>query len=364
MMIPSPQSSLLKINPYIPGESKLNTEKKIIRLASNENPLGASPKAKEAYLNVKNEFFRYPDAPSQTLRNTLAELYNLSSNQLICGNGSDELIYLLARSYAGEGDEIVFSQYGFAMYKIAALAAGATPIEVPAKENLQQDLDHILQKITPKTKLIYLANPNNPTGEMIDKKTIEDFHKNIPENVILVLDSAYSEYIDDPSYSSGMDLISNHSNIVMLRTFSKLYGLAGLRIGWAYGPLEIIDVLHRARSPFNVNLPAQTAAEAALSDYEFIERSKKINNSGLINLKEALENLDLIVYPSGGNFFLVEFPDNPKYTASQANDWLKNDGILVRPVGPYGLNNHLRITIGLDDEIDRLVLSLKDFLKS
>lgn len=355
------KASIYKILPYVAGESKgAETDKPIIKLSSNEGAFGPSPKAVEALKDMTAQIHRYPEGGCVELRQALAKKNNIEADNIICGAGSDEIISFLCQAYAGEeGDEVLYSQHGFLMYPISAKVAGATPVTAPEK-NLKADPEALLKAVTDKTKIIFLANPNNPTGSYLTREEIVDFHAKLPSSVVLVLDAAYAEYVEDPDYTAGHDLVAEHDNIVVTRTFSKLYALGGMRLGWGHASDAIIDVLNRVRGPFNVSSAAQIAGLAALQDDEFISASLAHNNKCRAWTVAALEGLGLKVYPSATNFILVCFGDDKR--AEQARLHLKVDGILVRQMDGYGLPDCLRITIGTDDEMTAVTQSIKEYL--
>ena len=268
---PAPRPGILDIAPYVGGEHAGH-----IRLASNEGALGPSPRAMEAYQRVAGELHRYPDGGSKDLRNAIAKRFGLDAERIVCGAGSDELISLLIRAYAGPGDEVLYPEHGFLMYPIGAKSVGATPVKAP-ETNLTTDVDHLLAHVTPRTKLVFVANPNNPTGTYITAEEMARLHAGLPSNVVLVIDAAYAEYMNSNDYSAGQELVDRHPNVVMTRTFSKIFALGSLRLGWAYCPAGIADVLNRVRGPFNVSAAAQAAGVAAVEDAEFLERSRTHN---------------------------------------------------------------------------------------
>jgi histidinol-phosphate aminotransferase len=315
---------ILKIEPYKPGISKVAGKKDIIKLSSNENALGASPKALAALKSAEKRISRYPDGGCVALRNKIGEIYGLNPEQIVCGAGSDEILAFLCHAYAGDGDEVLYSQHGFLMYPISALRVGATPVKAPEK-NLCADVDALLASVTLKTRILFLANPNNPTGSYLSKDKIEYLRKKLPQDILLVLDAAYCELVDADDFSEGNELVKKYPNVVVTRTFSKVYGLASLRLGWSYSSPEIADVLNRVRGPFNVSLQAQEAGVAALDDQEFIAKSKAHNTKWRAWMTAELTQLGLKVYPSQGNFVLVEFPD-----ASATDTKLKENGIIIR----------------------------------
>ena len=341
-----PRPGILDIAPYVGGEAALPGVNRVIRLASNENPLGPSEKAMTAYRALAPELHRYPDGGATALRKALAATFGLDPARIVCGAGSDELIGLIVRAYAGVGDEVLYSRHGFLMYPISARTVGAVPVAAP-ETNLTADVDALLAHVTPRTKLCFLANPNNPTGSWLPKSEVARLRTGLPENVVLVLDAAYAEYMTEPDYEPGIALVEAHDNVVMTRTFSKIYGLAALRIGWAYCAPAIADVLNRVRGPFNVAAPALAAAEAALADTAHVERSRTHNARMRQWFLERLTALGLEGRPSGGNFLLVRFPDVDK-----ALGQLHARGVIPRRMAPYGLPDCLRITIGTGEDME------------
>ncbi len=351
----APRPGILDIAPYVGGESKVAGREAVARLAANENPLGPSPKAVEAYRALAGDLNRYPDGGAVALRQAIAKRYDLELDRLVCGAGSDELIALLVRAYAGPGDEVVHSAHGFLMYAISARTAGATPVSVPER-NLTADPEALLAAVTERTRLVFLANPNNPTGSYLSYETVRGLAERLPEDVLLVLDAAYAEYVEAGDYDDGLSLVEKLPNVVVLRTFSKIHGLAALRLGWAYGPKAVIDVLNRVRGPFNVSAAALAAGVAAIEDAGHLERSRAHNARIHDWFRRQLERLNLRAEPSVGNFVLVRFADAPGAAA-----FLKERGVLVRPVGSYGLPDHLRITLGTDREMQAVVEALEAY---
>ncbi|MBI3440534.1 MAG: histidinol-phosphate transaminase [Proteobacteria bacterium] len=358
MSLPLPKPGILEIKPYIGGEGRTESIKRPVRLASNENPLGCSPKARDAYLKVASELHRYPDGAAADLRAALACEYDMDANRIVCGSGSDELITLIVRSYAGAGDEVIYSEHGFLMYPINAKAVGAMPVAAP-EINLRSDINALLRAVTPKTKIMLLANPNNPTGSYLTKTELRVLREKLPEHVILVIDSAYAEFVEEKDYEDGRALVNAYPNVIMLRTFSKIHWLAGLRLGWGYFPSDIADVINRIRTAFNVSVPAQAAGIAALADKEFIQKSRVLARDGRAFLREKLQGLGLNVYPSVGNFILVEF--GPK--AEDIRLALKDKGIYVRQMGAYNLPHCLRITVGTAEDNEKVVNEFKNIVK-
>ena len=360
-MQPQPKPAILTINQYKPGLSKSGVAGKIIKLSSNESPLGASPKAILAYKEAANSLFRYPDGGATILREAIGEVYGLSSERIICGAGSDEIIAMLCHAYAGIGDEVIYTQYGFLMYSIYSKIAGATPIAAP-ENNLCADVNSILSSVTERTKIVFIANPNNPTGSYIPRTELHRLRQNLREDIMLVIDDAYAEYVSNHDYSTGQELVDISENTVMMRTFSKIYGLASLRIGWAYCPTSVADVLSRVRGPFNVSSPAIYAASAAVRDVEFTNLAKMHNDAWLPWVMKEMEKSGLKVYPSVGNFILVEFPEEIK-NANNANTYLMGQGIIGRKVDGYGLPKCLRFTIGTENENHLLCSAIERFMK-
>ena len=359
MSAPTPRPGIAKIAPYVPGKDSVDGKEPIAKLSSNEGALGPSPKAMAAYAKAATELHRYPDGAAEKLRAALGRHYGLNPARIICGTGSDELLNLLVRAYCGPGDELLYSQYGFLMYPINALGVGATPVAAPEKD-YRTDVDAMLAKVTDKTRMVCLANPNNPTGSYITKDEVRRLHAGLPKNVLLVVDAAYAEYVSRNDYESGVELVDRAENVVMTRTFSKIYGMGGLRLGWMYGPENVIDTISRLRQPFNVNLAAQMAGIAALEDIAHTDASRTNNDIWLPWFSAEVTKLGLKPLPSVGNFLLVGFGSAKR--ASAANDWLMNDGLIPRMVAGYGLPEHLRITIGTEAEMKAVADSLGRFV--
>jgi len=356
---PVPRPGVMDAPIYVPGTHIDESGGDVAILSANENPAGASPMAVDAAGEAAKGLHRYPDGGSVALRQALGELHGLDPDRIICGAGSDELITFLIRAYAGPGDEVLYSQHGFAMYKITALTVGATPVAAP-ETDLRTDVNAILSMVSPATKLVFIANPNNPTGSYLSRDEVAKLARDLPGNVILVLDAAYAEYVSRNDYGAGEDLVDQYPNVVMLRTFSKIYGLASLRLGWGYGQPDVIGAMNRLRSPFNVNVPAQLAGLAAVRDQAFVEKSRTDNERWLGWMTAQLTELGLHVPPSVGNFVLAGFADEE--TANRASAFLEGRGIVPRKVGGYGLPTYLRITVGLERECRMLVDGLKAFL--
>jgi histidinol-phosphate aminotransferase len=359
-MYPKPNPSILDIAPYVGGKSTAKPGVKVVKLSSNETPLGASPKAIEAYKQAAGSLHRYPDGSALKLREAIGEVYNIPAEHIVCGAGSDELIGLLVHGYVAADDEVLISQHGFLMYKIYAQSVGANVIYAPEK-NLTTDVDALLAAVTNKTKIVFLANPNNPTGTYISAAEMKRLRNGLPEHVILAIDDAYCEYADATDYSDGSELVRGNENTVMLRTFSKIYGLSSLRLGWMFAPAHIIDVVNRIRGPFNITTPTIMAGIEAVKDVEFIAAAKKFNTQWLEWYNAEIKKLGLKVYPSIGNFVLVEFPKNKPTSAAAA--FLMERGLIVREVANYGLPDCLRISIGLEEDNKAVIAALAEFLK-
>ena len=358
---PVPRPGILQIEPYVAGESKAVGDARPIKLSSNESPLGPSPHAIAAYQAEAASLERYPDGGATLLRQALAKLYGLKEDRIVCGCGSDELINLLAHAYLGPGDEAVHSEHGFLMYKIATLSSGARPVSVPER-GYTVDVDAILARAGPTTKIVFLANPNNPTGTYIAHREVRRLREGLPSHTLLVLDAAYSEYVRRNDYEAGLELVATTENTVMTRTFSKIYGLAALRLGWAYCPAQVAAVLERVRGPFNVTAPAIAAGVAALADRAHVERAVGHNLLWLPWVSAELERLGLTVTPSVGNFLLIHFPSGTGKDAASADEVLKSRGIILRRVAAYGLPAALRMTIGTEDDNRQVVAALDDFM--
>jgi histidinol-phosphate aminotransferase len=358
---PLPRPGVLAIEAYVPGKSGAPGAAKVYKLSSNETPLGPSPKAVEAVRTLAGELELYPDGAAARLREAIAQKYGLDPARIVCGAGSDELLSLVTQAYVGPGDEGVFTTHGFLLYKIAILAAGGTPV-VAEERDLTADVDAILAKVTPRTKIVFLANPNNPTGTYLPFDEVKRLHAGLPPQVLLVLDAAYAEYVRRNDYASGLELVATSENVVMTRTFSKIYGLAGLRLGWMVAPAEVVDAVNRIRGPFNVNAPALAAGAAAIADDAHVAAAVAHNEEWLAWLSREISALGLEVTPSVGNFVLIHFPVEPGRTARDADAFLTRRGLVLRGVGAYGLPNALRMTIG-DAEANRLVVeALAEFL--
>ena len=360
---PVPGPGILDIALYVPGEAKIEGISRPIRLASNESALGPSPKAIAAYKALASELHRYPEGGSIELRDAIGRVHGLDPERIVCGSGSDELIALLLRAYAGVDTEVLYSRHGFLMYAIGAKTVGATPIAASEKA-LTADVDAILAQVTDRTRLVFLANPNNPTGTYVSEHEVKRLHAGLPPHVVLVIDAAYAEFVSRNDYEPGIRLVETCENVVMLRTFSKIYALAALRLGWAYCPPAIADVLNRVRGPFNVSAAAQAAGAAALEDTESLARAQAHNNEWLPWLTERLAKLGLDPTPSVGNFVLPRFPEGTRHDADAAFDFLQNRGIIGRKMGGYGLPDRIRITVGTGEENEKVTATLAEFMAS
>ncbi len=354
----------MNIKAYVPGGHEAAGHANPIVLSANETPLGPSEAARAAYSEVAERLQRYPDGSSTKLREAIAAAYGLNADHIVCGSGSDEILNLIAQSYLSHGDEAIYTEHGFLVYRIATLAAGATPVVAP-ETNLTADVDAILAAVSERTKVVFLANPNNPTGTYIPIEEVRRLRAGLPGSVVLVLDAAYSEYVRRNDYEAGLELVATTGNTVMTRTFSKIHGLAALRIGWAYCPPEIAGVLNRVRGPFNVSAASIAAGAAAIADKAHVERAVAHNDEWLHWTSDKLRALGLGVTESVGNFILVHFPENdPAHSAEKADAYLLSQGIILRSTAGYGLSNALRMTIGTGDENKAVVTALETFLKN
>ncbi len=358
---PQPRPGVLDIQPYVPGKSSAPGVAKIFKLSSNESPLGPSPKAIEAYRKAGEHLEDYPDGASTDLREAIGRVFGLDPDRIVCGAGSDDLLNLLARAYLSDGDEAIHTTHGFLVYPIATLAAGAKPVVAPEK-NYTADVDALLAAVTERTKIVFLANPNNPTGTYVPFDEVKRLHRGLPPHVLLVLDAAYAEYVRRNDYESGIELVATSENVVMCRTFSKIHGLAALRLGWMYGPAHVVDAINRIRGPFNVNLPAIAAGIAAIEDTAHQERSREHNTKWLAWLTEEIEKLGLKVTPSVANFVLIHFPTSKGRTAQEADRFLTARGLIMRQVGVYKLPNALRMSVGTEEANRLVVKALAEFL--
>lgn len=355
--MPAPKPSIMQISPYVAGKSKAAGSQRIIKLSSNENPLGPSPKAIEAFKAQASTLNRYPDSGHAELREAIAGVYKLNPAHLICSAGSDELIGMIIQAYTQAGDEVLYPAHGFLMYKIYALGHGATPITAP-EQNFRTDVDALLAAVTPKTKIVFLANPNNPTGSYITKDELHRLREGLRPDILLAIDNAYAEYVTAADYSAGDELAASTDNTITLRTFSKIHGMPALRLGWAHAHASIIDVLNRIRGPFNVNSASIAAGIAAVQDTAYTAHSRDTNNAELARVSAALSK-HFTVYPSVTNFIMIEL--NSAENVNACNHFLTERGLITREIGAYGLASKLRISIGTAEENDILITALNEF---
>lgn len=353
--------SIMGLSPYVGGASSLQGISKVIKLSSNEGAFGTNPTVVEACKKAAEKMFRYPDGGSVQLRQTIAEVHGLEESRIVCGCGSDELIGLLCHAYLNDGDEVIVTQYAFLMYRLYALGCGAVPVTVMEKDR-RIDVDAVLNAVTDKTKIVFITNPGNPTGTYLNVREIDRLCRGLPPNVMVVLDSAYAEYVPASDFNAGETFVGKYPNVVMLRTFSKIYGLGGIRLGWSYASQEITDVLNRVRGPFNVNSIAQAVGVAAMKDRDFVKKSFEHNLKWQTVFQRELPRLGLTVTPSVTNFILADFPSEGEKTAKRADEFLRSKGIIVRAVNSYGFPDSLRMTIGNDEESEALLSALKEFM--
>lgn len=358
---PEPKPGVLAIEAYVPGKSHAPGVEKVFKLSSNETPLGPSEKALAAFAEAGRRLEDYPDGSASALRQAIAKANGLDPDRIICGAGSDEILNLVTHTYVAAGDEVIYSEHGFLVYKIATLAAGGVPV-VAKERDLTADVDAMLALVTPKTRLVFLANPNNPTGTYLPFDEVKRLHAGLPSNVLLVLDAAYAEYVRRNDYETGLELALSTDNVLMTRTFSKIHGLAALRIGWAVGPAHVIDAMNRIRGPFNMNTPALLAGAAAIADVAHVEKAVAHNSKWLPWLTGKIEALGLQVTPSVANFLLIHFPDTPGRTAKEADAFLMRRGLVLRQVASYGLPNALRMTVGTEEANELVVAALAEFM--
>ncbi len=357
---PQPRPGVLAIDPYRPGKSGGTGAGKIHKLSSNETPLGPSPRAKEVYKKAAERLEIYPDGTATALREAIGARYGLDPARIVCGAGSDELISLLSHAFVGPGDEGICTRHGFSVYRITILAAGGMPV-IAQEKNLTADVDEILAEVTPKTKIVFLANPNNPTGTYLPFGEIKRLAMALPRHVLLVLDAAYAEYVTRNDYSPGLELALTSQNVVMTRTFSKIYGLAGLRIGWCYAPAPICDAINRIRGPFNISTAAIEVGIAALQDLEHIDKAIAHNETWLDWLTQEIAELGIPVTPSVGNFLLLHFKDPAQAQAADA--FLTSRGLILRAVDVYELPQCLRLSVGTEEANRLVVAALAEFMR-
>lgn len=356
---PQALPNILEITPYKGGEKMVDAHK----LSSNENPLGCSPAAQAAVAEAAKHMELYPDGSAAALREAIGGKYGIDADRIVCGAGSDEIFQLLGRAYLRPGDNIVQSQHGFLVYRLIAQQAGAETRSAPEKD-LTTDVDAMLERVDENTKIVFLANPNNPTSSYIPYSEVKRLHDGLPENVLLVLDGAYAEYVRNNDYSAGLELAGESTNVLMTRTFSKIHGLAALRLGWAYGPEAVIDAIHRTRGPFNVSAVAQAAGIAAINDDRFQAQSADHNTAELARVRSSVEKAGFKTHPSVGNFILIEFPEQAGRTSKDADAFLRTQGIVIRNVDVYGLPTCLRASIGTTEQNDDLIAAIEAFSKS
>jgi len=360
MQRPQPRPGVLAIDPYVPGKSAAPGVARVFKLSSNETPLGPSPHAIAAYRAVADHLQDYPDGAATPLREAIGRAFGLDPGRIVCGAGSDDLLNLLADAYLQDGDEAIHTTHGFLVYPIATLGSGAKPVAA-AEKNYTADVDAILAAVSARTKIVFLANPNNPTGTYIGFDEVKRLHRALPAHVLLVLDAAYAEYVRRNDYESGIELVATSDNVVMCRTFSKIYGLAALRLGWMYGPAHVVDAVNRIRGPFNVNAAAMAAGVAAVADAAHIEAARAHNEKWLAWLSAEIRKLGLEVTPSVANFVLIHFPKQKGRTAVDADAFLTGRGLILRRVAAYHLPDALRMTVGTEEANRLVVEALAEF---
>ncbi len=351
-----PRKGILSIPLYVGGKGGLDQFDNPIKLSANENPYGPSKKAIEAFSQAQHNLGIYPDSNHTVLRSNIADVNGIDPERIICGAGSDELIHFLCQCYASKGDEILHTAHGFAMYRISALTVGATPVAIPEVERTA-DIPSIIKACNERTKIIFLANPNNPTGTLVDSAKIEELANKIPEHILLVLDGAYAEYIE--KFDGGIALVEKKSNVFMIRTFSKIYGLGSLRVGWGFGPKHVVEVLRRVKGPFNISSVGQQVAAVAIKDTEYVDKCRNDNFELRRQLAEALREISIASDRSFTNFLLLRFPNTN--LAKLADLFLIKKGIIVRNVSNYGLNNCLRVSVGTSSDCEKLIENLTEF---
>ena len=358
MRLPKPNN--IQTEKYVAGMSFFKKRLVRTKLSANESALGPSPKAKKEYLKVSKSFARYPDSDGTFLRKTLSDKFKIDRNRIILGSGSDQIFELICKSYLKKGDEVIVPKYSFIIYRIYSKMNGAKVIYSKEK-NFKVSIKDILKKVTRKTKVVFLANPNNPTGTYVGKKDLIFLRKKLRSNILLVVDDAYFEYVKQKNYSSALNLFSNYKNVVVTRTFSKIYGLAGLRVGWGYGSKEIIDVLNKVKPPFNVNKVALFSASAAVKDVAWLNKEIKHVNNWNKKMFNEFKKMKIETNRSYSNFLLVNF-NKVKKSSSNVFKLLAKAGILVRKMDVYGIKNSLRITIGKSEENRKLISKMKKIL--
>lgn len=357
-----PKPGVLDIDVYVPGRSQAAGAARVYKLSSNESPFGPSPAAIAAYEEARKLLGVYPEGTAQLLREAIASHFGLAADRIVCGNGSDEILTLLANAYVRPGDEVMFGAHSFSLYKIATLANSGVPVEVPAPQ-LLFDVDAAIARVTPRTRLVYIANPNNPTANYLPSSELRRLHQALPDSAILVIDAAYAEYVRRNDYEAGIELAGASRNVVMTRTFSKAYGLAGIRVGWGYCPKPIADALNRIRAPFNINIAAQRAAVAALADRAHVEQALRHNENWRMRMVEEIRTAGYQVHDSVANFVLIHFPNEPGRSSAEADRFFMSRGIIMRSCASYGLPQCLRLTIGSEEANLAALAALRDFAK-
>src|SRR5438128_6230684 len=358
---PQPRPGVLAIDPYVPGESQAPGAARVFKLSSNETPLGPSPRAIAAYHAAAEHLADYPDGAATGLREAIGRAFGLDPDRIVCGAGSDDLLHLIAAAYLRDGDEAIHTTHAFLIYPIAILGAGATPI-VAAEKNHTADVDATLAAVSERTKVVFLANPNNPTGTYVPFDEVKRLHRGLPPHVLLVLDAAYAEYVRRNDYEAGIELVATCENVVMCRTFSKIHGLAALRLGWLYGPAHVVEAINRIRGPFNVNAPAMAAGIAALQDSAHLETSRAHHEKWRAWLEVEIRKLGFEVTPSIANFVLIHFPHERGRTAEDADAFLTQRGLILRRVKAYKLPNALRMSVGTEEANRLVVAALAEFM--
>jgi histidinol-phosphate aminotransferase len=359
---PQPRPGVLDIEAYVPGKSAALGVARVFKLSSNETPLGPSPKAVEAFRAFADHLEDYPEGTARLLREAIGKQFGLDPARIVCGAGSDDLLNLLADAYLQDGDEAIYTKHGFLVYPIATLGSGATPV-VAAEKDYTADADAILAKVSDRTRMVFIANPNNPTGTYMPFDELKRLQRSLPPHVVLVVDAAYSEYVRRNDYEAGIELVATTDNVVMTRTFSKIYGLAALRVGWMYGPAHIVEAINRIRGPFNVNTPAMMAAIAAINDTAHMEMARAHNEKWLGWLTGEVRKLGLEVTPSVANFLLIHFPRSKGKTAADADAFLASRGLILRRVSAYHLPDALRMTVGSEEANRLAVKALAEFME-
>jgi len=350
---------VMRLAPYTQGKSTIEGVRNPIKLSSNESSQGPSPKALAAYQQAVTSLNRYPDGSQEDLRNAIAQVHNLDPQHIVCGNGSDELIQLMVRAFVGSADEALLSENGFIMSNIHCIAQGADLVIAP-ETDYRIDVDALLSRVTDKTRFCTIANPNNPTGTYINGDQLRRLHAGLPDNCLFLIDEAYAEYATADDYATGLALAEEFDNVVVTRTFSKIYGLPSLRIGWAYCSAGIVELVQRIRTPFNTNGVALTVAAAAVKDPQYIEGIRQHNAQWLTRISSALTALGIEVVPSQANFYLLRFSKHSGKSGSAAAAFLQSKGIIPRPAG--GSDQFLRITVGLDNENEAVLAALTEYM--